>query len=64
MTEQFKPPENRKPEPCCSFCGVSKTEAVGQFLVNGLNANVCVVCARGLLAMLQQDEDGGFDDCA
>jgi hypothetical protein len=45
------------PEDKCSFCGVRKNDAFGNFLVHGLNAKICAVCVDNIRKTLTPQPD-------
>lgn len=45
------------PELTCSFCGVPKSKAFGKFLVDGLDARICVACVRLIRSTLNPEPD-------
>jgi hypothetical protein len=63
----FKPEHSAEPpESTCSFCGIPKSKAIGAFLVNGLNANICAACVDQIRKtlnpepneLIEPEEDG------
>jgi hypothetical protein len=64
---RFTPGPRPKPEALdrkCSFCGVSKAQAKGAFLVSapGGDANICADCVREMLNGI--DDSSGEDSAA
>lgn len=56
-------PENKssESESACSFCGIPKSIAIGGFLVNGLNANICAACVDQIRRTLNPEPNESIE---